>query len=207
MKWETRDWGRVEPTCQVPLLPQGLGVARVFVHEIGAVALAAHSEAVWANLSPLPLLGPAGVTGGLLPMSLWCIVLHSCRCFTLEAVGIACADPRFLPGPSGALRSVFLLAEAGLHPAACFVFPSPTFGSPCGGIGSMRVCRDPSRLASRGRSPIHTVVWVPADLVSEIKGAWMCVFHSVKEPLGEALSPTEIPLPSDPTWKGAELLI
>lgn len=97
----------------------------------GALTFAAHGEAVWTNLGPLPLLGPTGEFGGLLSVSLWCIVLlHSCRQFTLEAFGIACGDHYFLPGLRGALRSMFLLAEARLRSAACFVFPSPTFGSP-----------------------------------------------------------------------------
>lgn len=48
----------------------GPGVARLFVHEIGGCAFAAHHEVVWANLRPLSLLGPVGVFGGLLSMSL-----------------------------------------------------------------------------------------------------------------------------------------
>lgn len=48
----------------VLLLPQGLGITRVFVDEIGALTFATYSEAVWADLGPLPFLGPAGVFGG-----------------------------------------------------------------------------------------------------------------------------------------------
>lgn len=80
-KWE---WGHVELLCPLLLLPQGLGIACVFVDEIGALMFVAHSEAAWADL------GPSVVFRGLLSVSLRCtLLLHSCPCFTLGASQIA----------------------------------------------------------------------------------------------------------------------
>ena len=54
----------------VLLLPQGLGIARVFVGEIGALAFAAHSESRLGRPRTSSLPRPRGDVWGLLSVSL-----------------------------------------------------------------------------------------------------------------------------------------